>query len=38
MRRRQEAILNGDKVRDMFNKIALNGSYGGSLGFDPVTF
>jgi hypothetical protein len=28
MRRRQEAILNGDKIRDMFNKIALNGSYG----------
>jgi hypothetical protein len=26
--RRQEAILNNDKVGDLFNKIALNGSYG----------
>jgi hypothetical protein len=28
MKRRQETILAGDKVRDMFNKISLNGSYG----------
>jgi hypothetical protein len=28
MKRRQEAILNKDKVRDLFNKISLNGSYG----------
>jgi hypothetical protein len=26
MKRRQEAILAGDKVRDLFNKISLNGS------------
>jgi hypothetical protein len=28
MKRRQEAILNKDKVRDLFNKISLNSSYG----------
>jgi hypothetical protein len=28
MKRRQEAILNKDKVRDLFNKISLDGSYG----------
>jgi hypothetical protein len=31
MKRRQEAILAGDKVRDLFNKISLNGSYGFDL-------
>jgi hypothetical protein len=37
MKRRQEAILAGDKVRGLFNKISLNGSYGFDL-MDESTY